>query len=146
MSLTFLCNKCRDRLNTNPQELPELCFNTYEAAHYYINNNNLDEALPRIGSAFEMAEMMTKIDRIPFNYSADALIATSELLINTLNLMNKNEEPAEIYQRTKNCLRGTGRRVSNKMKQQLSLLAKVTYGTNGHHLKLVHSRTDVVLH
>lgn len=146
MSLNFLCNKCRDRLNTNPQEIPELCFNTYEAAMYYFEHNDFEEALPRIGSAFEMCEIMARTENIPFSYTSDALITTSKLLINTLTAMGKKNEPIEIYKRAKNCLIRANTLTPKIIKRQLNVLAQSAYGVDRNHLKLVHSRPDVVFH
>ena len=146
MNLKFLCPKCQKRLKEHPQELPELCFRAYESARYYYHSNDCEQALPKIGCAFEMAGIMMETKFLSQDFASDTLVTTSRALISVLTKMNKPLECIEIYQRTKNLLNKTKKPLEKHLQTKLAQLAREAFGNTKDHLKLVHSQENVVLH
>ena len=138
MSLKFLCNKCRTWLQQNSSELPNKCRDSYQWGVQRAKDGDLKNALGGVGSSFEMAEMMLKLEVVSSDYAAKCLVTTSEVLVRILGDLDRHQDGIMIQQKTNMLLsKVIGEIDFERIQPSLARISRSAKGTRNY-LKVVH--------
>lgn len=138
MMLNFLCSECRRWLTKNPSQILMRCHSDYKLATAQYRDGELENALRKIGGAFEMSEIMLESGNFSSSYSSNWLVATSELLVRVLSEMGRVEDSINIHSKTSLLLTAAGNEVEMKiLLPKLARIAGDAYGSKNY-LSVVH--------
>lgn len=85
MKLRFLCANHRLELETNMDKALKFCQTTFDTGQFYSDRSLWADAIPHLGCAFEVAEMLLTHSAIDKEVSCDWLTTSAQLLAQSFN-------------------------------------------------------------